>query len=151
MTTAVYPGTFDPITRGHIDVAERAARLADRLIVAVAVGHHKTPRLSLEERVASVREALHHVPNIEVEGFDGLIADFASRRGASVVVRGLRTTDSIFDELAMTVTNRRLNPGLETLFLPTSEGCDPISSTVVREIAAYGGDISAFVHSRGEK
>jgi pantetheine-phosphate adenylyltransferase len=151
MTTAIYPGTFDPITSGHIDVAERAARLVDRVIIAVAVGHHKTPGLTTEERVALAREALHHLRNVEVEGFDGLIADFAARRGASVVIRGLRTTDSLFNELAMAVTNRGMNPDLQVLFLPASEDRDPISSTVVREIAANGGDISAYVHPEAEQ
>jgi pantetheine-phosphate adenylyltransferase len=145
MTTAIYPGTFDPVTSGHVDAAERAARLVDRVIIAVAAAHHKTPGLSLQERVALVREALRHVPSVEVEAFDGLLVDFAAQHGASVVVRGLRTTDSLSNELAMAVTNRGVNPDLQVLFLPASEDRDHISSTVVRELVASGGDLSAYV------
>jgi pantetheine-phosphate adenylyltransferase len=151
MTTAIYPGTFDPITRGHIDVIERAARLFDRVVVAVAVGHHKTPGLSLQDRVALARDALHHLPEVEVASFDGLIVDFAAHREASVIIRGLRTTDNLFNELAMAATNRGMTPSLQTVFLPASEGYDHISSTVIREIAACGGDISAYVHREAEE
>jgi pantetheine-phosphate adenylyltransferase len=120
MGLAIYPGTFDPITRGHLDVAERVARLFDRVLIAVAASRPKRPRLSVEDRVALACEALHHVPNVQVEAFDGLIATFAAHRGASVLIRGLRTIDNLSDEAAMAVTNRRMIPGLETMFVPSS-------------------------------
>lgn len=151
MTTAIYPGTFDPITRGHVDVVERAAQFFDRLIVAVAVGRHKNPALSLESRVALVRKVLHRIPTVEVEGFDGLNVDFAMQHGASVIVRGLRTADDVRSEMAMAGTNRGMSPGIETVFLPASEDSGYISCTVIREMAAYGADISAYVSPETEQ
>ncbi|MBM3220347.1 MAG: pantetheine-phosphate adenylyltransferase [Candidatus Rokubacteria bacterium] len=135
MAIAIYPGTFDPITPGRVDVAERASRLFDRLVVAVAIGRHKAPERSLDQRLALVREALAHLPNVEVEGFDGLVVDFAAARGASVLVRGLRGARDVGDELAMVVTNRRIAAGIQTMFLAASEDLGHVSSTVVRALA----------------
>jgi pantetheine-phosphate adenylyltransferase len=145
MSLAIYPGTFDPITLGHVDVAERVARLFDRVLVAVAVGRHKRPGLSVEDRVTLACEALRHVPNVQVEAFDGLIASFAAHRGASVLIRGLRATDNLSEEVAMAVTTRIMIPGLETLFVPSSADLDPVSSTIIREIATRGGKLSDLV------
>lgn len=143
--TAVYPGTFDPITNGHTDLIQRAARLCERVIVAVAANPTKQPVFGLEQRVSMAAEALADIGNVEVCGFDSLLINFARERGASVIVRGLRAVSDFEYEFQLASMNRRLAPEVETLFLTPAEKFAYISSSLVREIAALGGDVSAFV------
>jgi len=144
--TALYPGTFDPITHGHTDLVQRAARLFDTVVVAVAAVSGKQPVFSLEERVALAKEALAGVSNVEVCGFDSLLVEFMRERGASVILRGLRAVSDFEYEFQLASMNRHLDPDVETVFLTPAEQYSFISSSLVREIASLGGDISAFVH-----
>ena len=146
--TAIYPGTFDPITNGHADLVNRASRHFAKVIVAVAGSTGKTPCFTLEERVDFAETALAHLANVEVTGFSGLLAEYAKRQGASVIVRGLRAVSDFEYEFQLASMNRRLAPTLETMFLTPDEGYTFISSSLVREIAALGGDISPFVHEK---
>ena len=143
--TAVYPGTFDPITNGHIDLVERASPLFERLIVGVAASPTKGPALPLELRVQLAREALAPCPNVEVRGFDSLLAHFVRDLGAGVLLRGLRAVSDFEYEFQMASMNRHLIPEVETLFLTPAEEFGFISSSLVREISRLGGDVSAFV------
>lgn len=143
---AVYPGTFDPITCGHSDLIGRATLLFERIIVAVAANPTKAPYLSLEERVSLARETLADYPNVEVRGFDSLLADFARHCGARVLLRGLRAVSDFEHEFQLANMNRHLVPEVETLFLTPAEQYAYISASLVREVAALGGDISPFVH-----
>jgi pantetheine-phosphate adenylyltransferase len=142
---AVYPGTFDPITLGHEDVVRRAALLFNRLIVAVAAGHHKKAMFSLEERMAMVREAVKAYPGVEVESYSGLMRDFVVARGASAMVRGLRAVTDFDYEFQLAGMNRSLMPDVETVFLTPGDKYQYISSTYVREIATLGGEVDKFV------
>lgn len=149
----LYPGTFDPITNGHLDIVARAARVVDRLIIAVAVNAGKGPLFSVEERVGLVREevadlARVHGVNIEVRSFDNLLVDFARQSGARIIIRGLRAVSDFEYEFQMAGMNARLSPDVETLFLMASERCQFISSRFVKEIGRLGGDISSFVSPR---
>jgi pantetheine-phosphate adenylyltransferase len=144
--TAVYPGTFDPITNGHSDLVHRAARLFDRIIVAVAANPTKRPAFMVEERVALAHTVLDGLANVEVCGFDNLLADFVRTRQAHVILRGLRAVSDFEREFQLAGMNRRLAPDVETLFLTPAEQYAYISSSLVREIAALGGDVSGFVH-----
>jgi pantetheine-phosphate adenylyltransferase len=143
---AVYPGSFDPPTKGHEDLVRRSLALADRLIVAVAVNVVKQPLFSVEERLAMLRTAIGAEPRISVETFEGLLADFAKHAGASVVVRGLRAVSDFEYEFQMALMNRQLHPSLETVFLVPAVDLTYLSSSLVREVARYGGDVSALVH-----
>lgn len=144
---AIYPGSFDPITNGHTDLVERAARLFDRIIVAVAANPKKKPLLPLDERVELAKQALVGIDNVEVCGFDTLLADYVRERGAQVILRGLRAVSDFEYEFQLASMNRRLNSEAETLFLTPSESYTYISSSLVKEIAELGGDVSEFVHS----
>jgi len=146
--TAIYPGTFDPITNGHSDLIGRAARLFDRVIVAIAANPKKSPMFSLEERVELARTALVGLDNVEVCGFDTLLADYARDRGARVILRGLRAVSDFEYEFQLAGMNRRLAPQIETLFLTPADNYAYISSSLVKEIAELGGDVSDFVHER---
>ncbi|HLI17685.1 MAG TPA: pantetheine-phosphate adenylyltransferase [Rhodanobacteraceae bacterium] len=148
---AVYPGTFDPITNGHGDLVSRAAPLFDRLIVAVAQSSGKAPRFAIEERVELARAALADIPNVEVQGFDTLLASFVSECGAGVILRGLRAVSDFEYEFQLASMNRHLIPQAETLFLTPAEEWSFISSSLVREIASLGGDVSDFVHPAVQK
>ncbi len=145
-TTVIYPGTFDPITNGHADLVQRAARTFDRVILAVAMNAPKTPCFSLEERVVMAKTVLDGHTNVSVLGFDDLLVNFARRQGANVLLRGLRAVSDFEREFQLASMNRRLAPDVETVFLTPDEGYSYISSSLVREIAALGGDVSAFVH-----
>ncbi|XOV86135.1 MAG: pantetheine-phosphate adenylyltransferase [Pseudomonadota bacterium] len=145
MTTVLYPGTFNPIHNGHADLVERAAEIFDRVILGIATSPHKSPSV-LELRVNLASEALAHIPNVEVQGFNTLTVDFAKQVGAQVILKGIRTVTDFEYEFQMLSMNRALQPGLETIFLAPSEEFSYISSTLVRQIASYGGDISQFVH-----
>jgi pantetheine-phosphate adenylyltransferase len=142
---AVYPGTFDPITLGHEDVVRRAAQLFDRLIVAVAAGHHKKAMFSLEERIDMAREAVQAYPGVTVESYSGLMRDFVVARGASAMVRGLRAVTDFDYEFQLAGMNRSLMPDVETVFLTPGDKYQYISSTYVREIATLGGEVDKFV------
>ena len=143
---AIYPGSFDPPTRGHEDLIRRSLLLSDRLIVAVAVNVSKQPLFSVEERLAMLRAAVGPDPRIEFASFEGLLADFARRVGASVVVRGLRAVSDFEYEFQMALMNRQLHPSLETVFLVPALDLTYLSSSLVREVARFGGDVSALVH-----
>ena len=147
MKRALTPGTFDPITVGHLDVITRAAQLVDEVVVAVAVSAKKRPLLSLDERVALAREATAHLPNVTVEPFDELLVDFAHRMGAQAVVKGLRAITDFEYEFQMTALNYQLDRELETLFIMSPPQHMYLSSSIVREIASLGGDVSQFVTS----
>ena len=147
MKRALTPGTFDPITVGHLDVISRAAQLVDEVVVAVAVSAKKRPLLSLDERVALAREATAHLPNVTVEPFDELLVDFAHRMGAQAVVKGLRAITDFEYEFQMTALNYQLDQELETLFIMSTPQHMYLSSSIVREIASLGGDVSQFVTS----
>jgi pantetheine-phosphate adenylyltransferase len=148
MIKAVYPGTFDPLTRGHEDLVRRASRLFDHLVVGVADSRAKRTYFSLDERVAMALEVLAPDQRVEVVGFDGLLIDFVRRQGARVVLRGLRAVSDFEYEFQLAGMNRSLHPDLETIFLTPSEQHMFISATLVREIAQLGGDVSKFVDPR---
>jgi len=143
---AVYPGTFDPVTNGHADLVARAARLYDRLIVAIAESPHKKPSLSLARRIKLCQTVLAHVDNVEVVGFDCLLASFVQQRGAGVLLRGLRAVSDFEYEFQLASMNRQLNPDVETVFLTPDTEYSFISSSLVKEVARLGGDVSKFVH-----
>lgn len=146
MTIAVYPGTFDPITNGHSDIVTRAAILFDKVIVAVAASPGKGPMFSIEQRVELAKEALTDLKNVEVCQFDNLLVDFASQHDAKVILRGLRAVSDFEYEFQLAGINRRLAPDVETLFLRPAEQYAYISSSLVREVAGLGGDVSEFIH-----
>jgi pantetheine-phosphate adenylyltransferase len=145
MKIAVYPGTFDPLTRGHEDLVRRGSRLFDRLIVGVADSQSKHPIFSLQERVEIAREVLGHYPSVEVRGFRGLLKDFVRAQGANIIVRGLRAVSDFEYEFQMAGMNRYLLPEVETIFMTPTDQYQFISGTLVREIALLGGDVSKFV------
>jgi len=142
---AVYPGTFDPVTRGHEDLVRRASRLFERVVVGIAESRSKRPFFSLEERVEMGRQVLTVYPNVEVHGFDGLLMDFIQRHDAHVILRGLRAVSDFEYEFQMAGMNRNLYPDVETVFLTPAEQYMFISATMVREIALLGGNVSKFV------
>lgn len=142
---AIYPGTFDPITNGHIDIIARAAKLYHRVIVAVAVNNNKSPLFSLEQRVALVQAVTCEFSNVTVIGFSTLLVEFAKQQGANVILRGLRAVSDFEYEFQLAGMNRRLSPDLETMFLTPAEQYEFISSTMIREIARLKGDVSSFV------
>ncbi|GAA4007789.1 pantetheine-phosphate adenylyltransferase [Sphingomonas humi] len=143
--TAVYPGTFDPITLGHLDIIRRGSRLADRLVIGVTTNPSKTPMFSTEERIEMVRRETADIANIEVVGFDALLMDFAQTQGASMILRGLRAVADFEYEYQMAGMNQQLNDQIETVFLMADVCLQPIASRLVKEIARYGGDINKFV------
>jgi pantetheine-phosphate adenylyltransferase len=144
-STAIYPGTFDPITHGHADIVRRASRLFGHIVVAVAESPKKEPSFPLEERVRLARAALADLINVEVMGFDVLLARFARERGATVILRGLRAISDFEHEFQLAAMNRQLAPEVETMFLTPAEEYSFVSSSLVREIARLGGDVSNFV------
>jgi pantetheine-phosphate adenylyltransferase len=148
MQKAVYPGTFDPITNGHIDLIERAARRFDSVVVAIHKSAAKQPAFSWEERVELARAVLGAQTNVTVEGFDGLLVEFARANGAGVILRGLRAVSDFEYEFQLASMNRQLAPEIETLFMTPDEHYAYVSSSLVREIAALGGDVTPFVHQK---
>ncbi len=145
MIRALTPGTFDPITEGHLDVISRAAQLVDEIIVAVAVSDKKKPLFSLEERCELVRQATAHLPNVRVEPFDGLLVDFARKMDAEILIKGLRAITDFEYEFQMTALNYQLDPGLETIFIMSPPQYMYLSSSIVREIASMHGELEPFV------
>ncbi len=151
MITAIYPGTFDPITNGHTDIVARGTRLFDKIIVAVAQSTSKNTSFTIDERVMMARTALENLENVEVRSFDGLMTSFARDQGASVIIRGLRAFSDFENEFQMAGMNRHLNDSAETVFLTPAEHLGFVSSSLVREVAGYGGDVSNFVHDSVRK
>ena len=145
MAVAVYPGSFDPVTLGHQDIIERSSKIMDRVIVGVLKNNSKSPLFSVEERVNMLKSVTGHLSNIEILAFDGLLVDFVRQCHADVIVRGLRAITDFEYELQMSQTNHKLEPDVETMFLTTSIEYSYLSSTTVKEIAAFGGEISQFV------
>jgi pantetheine-phosphate adenylyltransferase len=143
--TAIYPGSFDPLTNGHLDIVHRAAKLCDRLIVAILNNASKQPLFSVEERLAMIRESTSNISNLEVDSFSGLLVDYAASRSANAIVRGIRAISDYEVELQMALINRRLRPETETLFLMAGEEFSFLSSRMVKEIITLGGDVSSFV------
>lgn len=146
MRRAIYPGSFDPATYGHIDMIERSAKIVDELVVAVLRNSAKNPLFSVEERVSMLEEITEHLPNVYIRSFDGLLIDYAREVGASIIVRGLRAVTDFEYELQLAQTNRVIAPEIDTLFLNTNLKYSYLSSSIVKEIAGFGGDISMFLH-----
>lgn len=145
MRTVIYPGSFDPITLGHLDVIQRAADVFDRVVVAVAASQSKGPLFSVKERLALVRDVTSGIPSVEVESFGGLLVDYVAKRGARAIIRGLRAVSDFEFEFQLALMNRKLDERVETLFMMPREAYTFISSRMVKEICSLGGDVSAFV------
>ena len=145
MRIAIYPGSFDPLTNGHLDVAQRAAKLFDRVIVAVAKNESKSPLFTLEEREALVKESVAHLPNVRTDSFDGLLVEYVAARKAKAIVRGLRAVSDFEFEFQLALMNRKLDEHIETIFMMPKDTYTFLSSRIVKEIARLGGDVSSFV------
>lgn len=145
MRTAIYPGSFDPLTNGHLDVIQRAAKLFDRVVVAVARNESKHPLFTLEERRCMVERAVRPLPNVRADSFEGLLMDYAQRQSAQAVIRGLRAVSDFEFEFQLALMNRKLNERIETIFMMPKDTYTFLSSRIVKEIASLGGDVSAFV------
>lgn len=145
MNTVIYPGTFNPITNGHIDLVERASKLFGKVVLAIAYSERKQPMFSLDERIDLCQQSLSHLNNIEVCGFNNLLVEFAQSKDSNTVLRGVRSMKDFEYETQMADMNRAMTPGFETVFLTPSDGLSYISSTLVREISTMGGDVSNFV------
>jgi len=145
MKTIVYPGTFDPITNGHIDLVERASRLFDKVVIGIASSQRKSPLFSIDERIKLASDALAHVPNIKIRAFDYLLVNFVNDSGADAIMRGLRAVSDFEYEFQLANMNRALSPEVESIFLTPAERFSYISSSLVREISSLDGDVSKFV------
>ena len=145
MRTAIYPGSFDPLTNGHLDVVQRAAKLFDRVIVAVAKNEAKNPLFTLEERETLVKKAVAHLPNVVTDSFDGLLVEYVAARKAKAIVRGLRAVSDFEFEFQLALMNRKLDENIETIFMMPKDTYTFLSSRIVKEIARLGGDVGAFV------
>jgi pantetheine-phosphate adenylyltransferase len=145
MRTAIYPGSFDPLTNGHLDVIERAIKLFARIIVAVAKNESKQPLFSIEERFGLVKQAVGHLASVETDSFDCLLVDYVERRSAQAIVRGLRAVSDFEFEFQLALMNRKLNERVETIFMMPKDSYTFLSSRMIKEIASLGGDVSAFV------
>jgi pantetheine-phosphate adenylyltransferase len=145
MRTVIYPGSFDPFTNGHLDVLQRATKLFDRVIVAVAKNESKSPLFSLDERLDLVQQSIHHLPGVEADAFDGLLIEYAERREAQAIVRGLRAVSDFEFEFQLALMNRKLDERVETIFMMPKDTYTFLSSRIVKEIARLGGDVSPFV------
>lgn len=145
MMKAIYPGSFDPVTNGHLDIIQRAANVVDELIIAVLVNSDKKPLFTMDERMDMIREATKEIPNINVKSFTGLTVDFARENGAKVMVRGLRAVTDFESEMQIAQTNHSIDPDIDTLFFTTSLEYAFLSSTIAREVAYYGSDVSKLV------
>lgn len=142
---AIYPGSFDPCTNGHLDIIERSSKIFEKVIVSVLVNSSKTPTFTLDERIELLKIATAHIPNVEVMGFNGLLAQFAEQQNAKVIIKGLRAVSDFEYEFQMSLTNNKLNPNVETLFMTTKSENMYLSSSIVREVARYGGSIEDMV------
>ena len=146
MRIAICPGTFDPVTKGHVDIFERSRKLFDKVIAVVMVNPAKNPVFKTEERVELIKKVTGHIPNLEVDSYTGLVADYAKLKGANTIIKGLRAVTDFESEFQQALTNKILNEDLETMFMITNQDYMYLSSTIVREIAGFGGDIARFVH-----
>lgn len=146
MAIAVYPGSFDPVTLGHMDIIERTSQMMDHVIIGVLKNNSKTPLFSVEERVKMLKSVTAHLPNVEIQAFDGLLVDFVHQNHAHVIVRGLRAITDFEYELQLAQTNRVIAPDIDTIFLTTNLKYSYLSSSIVKEIASYHGDIDEFLH-----
>jgi pantetheine-phosphate adenylyltransferase len=151
MRTAIYPGSFDPLTNGHLDVVQRAAKLFDHVIVAVAKNEGKHPLFTLEERVALVKQSVKKLPNVGVDAFDGLLVDYVVSKNARAIVRGLRAISDFEFEFQLALMNRKLNENVETIFMMPKDTYTFLSSRIVKEIARLGGEVSPFVPGHVQK
>lgn len=142
---AIYPGTFDPFTNGHLDITERASRIFDRIVVTIAKNTKKMPLFSLQERIDFISDATKHLPNILIESFEGLLVDFAEKKGAVAIIRGLRAISDFEFEFQMALMNRSLNNAISTVFLMPHEKYTYLNSTIVREVAEFGGNVQKWV------
>jgi pantetheine-phosphate adenylyltransferase len=145
MRTVIYPGSFDPLTNGHLDVIQRATKLFDRVVVAVARSESKQPLFTLEERLELVQHAIRHMPRVKADSFDGLLVDYVESRSAQAVIRGLRAVSDFEFEFQLALMNRKLNERIETIFMMPKDTYTVLSSRIVKEIARLGGDVRAFV------
>jgi pantetheine-phosphate adenylyltransferase len=145
MRIAIYPGSFDPLTNGHLDVIQRATKLFDRIIVAVAKNESKQPLFEMEERLELVRQAVRHLPNVEADSFDCLLVEYVDKRGAQAIIRGLRAVSDFEFEFQLALMNRKLNERIETIFMMPKDTYTFLSSRIVKEIARLGGDVTPFV------
>jgi pantetheine-phosphate adenylyltransferase len=145
MRTAIYPGSFDPLTNGHLDVVQRAAKLFDRVLVAVAKNEGKHPLFTLDERLALVKTSIEHLPNVEADSFDSLLVEYVVSRKAQAIVRGLRAISDFEFEFQLALMNRKLNENIETIFMMPKDTYTFLSSGIVKEIARLGGDVGSFV------
>ncbi len=143
--TVICPGSFDPVTLGHVDIITRAAAMFDRVIVAVLVNSSKSPSFTIDERIELLKKALDGIDNVEIQSFNGLLADYARKTNATAVVKGLRAMSDFEYEFQMSLTNKKLNPDLETIFLTSRAECMFLSSSMVKQVATFGGDITYFV------
>ena len=151
MRIAIYPGSFDPLTLGHLDIVQRSAKTFDKLVIAVMVNPAKNPLFTLEERVELIREGVKHLPNVEVDSFTGLLVHYAEAKGANLIVKGLRFVSDFESELQMASLNRLMYEGAETVFMPTNHRYSYLSSSIVKDIARHGGPISELVPKHVEQ
>lgn len=151
MRTVIYPGSFDPLTNGHLDVIQRATKLFDKVIVAVAQNESKNPLFTLDERVKLVSGCVRHLPNVEADAFDGLLVEYVEKRSAQAIIRGLRAVSDFEFEFQLALMNRKLNERIETIFMMPKDTYTFLSSRIVKEIARLGGDVSTFVPPLVEK
>jgi pantetheine-phosphate adenylyltransferase len=142
---AIYPGTFDPITLGHLDIVQRASNLFDRVIITLAINSNKTPLFSKEERLEFIRDAVINIPNVTVDSFEGMLINFAEKKGAIAVIRGLRAISDFEFEFQLALMNRKQNPDITTVFLMPNEKYTYLNSTIIREVARFGGDVNSFI------
>ncbi len=145
MTRAIYPGSFDPVTFGHLDVIKRASKVVDELIIGVLINENKRPTFTMEERVQMIEEAVKDLPNVSVKTFEGLTVEFARQSEANVIIRGLRAVTDFESEMQIAQTNHSIEPEVDTMFFTTSLEYAFLSSTIVKEVAHFGGDVSSFV------
>jgi len=150
MRTAIYPGSFDPLTNGHLDVVQRAAKLFDRVVIAVAKNEGKNPTFTLNERLALVKKSIAHLPNVEADSFDSLLVEYVVSRDAQAIVRGLRAVSDFEFEFQLALMNRKLDENVETIFMMPKDTYTFLSSRIVKEIARLGGDVSSFVPAHVE-
>ena len=142
---AIYPGTFDPITLGHLDILQRASKLFNHVIITLAINSNKTPLFSREERLDFIGDAVKNLPNVTVDSFEGMLIKFAEKMGASAVIRGLRAISDFEFEFQLALMNRKQNPDITTVFLMPNEKYTYLNSTIIREVAKFGGDVSSFI------
>lgn len=151
MTKAIYPGSFDPVTLGHLDIIKRSSKVVDELVIGVLINKNKKPTFTMEERLDMIRETVRELPNVTVQSFEGMTVDFARKNNANVIIRGLRAVTDFESEMQIAQTNHSIEPEIDTMFFTTSLEYAFLSSTIVKEVAFYGGDVSSFVPEHVEQ